>query len=481
MKRIFTASLGIMILSVSAIAQPPVIWAKSYRDTLNDRAYDVRQTSDGGYIIAGAANPYDYRDYFYLAKTYSNGALEWERVFGEGSDNIAYRVLQTEDGGFIIAGFTSLFGAGACDVYVVRTNAVGRPLWTRTYGGVGHDTGYCINPVREGGYIIIGNTMSFGAGLTDIYVIRIDENGNELWYRTYGASGYESGHYIQQTLDGGFIVMGNTNSYGNDYEYYLVKTDYYGGVQWQNTYGTSGNDGMNWGEEVKDGYVMVGRSHQNNLPAADVFLLKTDFDGREMWRRFFGGPIYDNARCVTQTSDQGLILAGYTGLVNTDSMDAYVIKTDATGNLEWEYTYGRSLGDFAYSVIETKEGFYGIVGLTDFVLYGNPGHACMLLLGGDGMALEENDLDCSFHSTLEVTINPFNPETKLIYSLPEAGEVSLVVYDLRGREIARLAEGWFSAGIHQTSFNGRELSSGVYFAMLEAGSVKQVEKLLLVK
>ncbi|MEO0049813.1 MAG: hypothetical protein ABIK42_01550, partial [candidate division WOR-3 bacterium] len=176
---------------------------------------------DGGYIIAGGTE-YDV----YLIKTDANGNLLWERTFGGENDDWGCSVQQTSDGGYIIAGFTMSFGAGDWDVYLIKTDGNGNLLWERTFGGENDDRGYSVQQTSDEGYIIAGYTWSFGAGRADVYLIKTDDNGNPLWQKTFGGSSWDDGFSIQQTLDGGFIIAGSTGSFGaGNCDVYLIKTD----------------------------------------------------------------------------------------------------------------------------------------------------------------------------------------------------------------------------------------------------------------
>jgi hypothetical protein len=189
----------------------------------------VQQTSDGGYIIAGT---YDYggaNPQVYLIKTNASGDTLWSRTYGGTNWDKGYSVQQTSDGGYIIGGFTSSFGAGSYDVYLIKTNATGDTLWTRTYGGTGDDGGYSVQQTQDGGYIVAGWNNSFGNG-AQVYLVKTDASGDTLWTRNYGGTDYDYGRSVQQTTDGGYVIAGQTNSFGNSTQVYLVKTDANGNV-----------------------------------------------------------------------------------------------------------------------------------------------------------------------------------------------------------------------------------------------------------
>lgn len=184
------------------------------------RGWSVKETFDGGFIIAGE----DYGD-VWLLKTDSNLDTLWTKTHGGSLDDDGYSVQETYDCGYIIAGRTKSFGAGDWDVYLIKTDPNGDTLWTKTYGGDGRDEGYSVHLTSDGGYIIAGLTASFGAGGEDVYLIRTDENGNVLWTKTYGGPEDDWACSVQETSDGGYMIAGCTKSFGAGLsDFYLIKT-----------------------------------------------------------------------------------------------------------------------------------------------------------------------------------------------------------------------------------------------------------------
>ena len=214
----------ILLCSISSYAQ--ITFERWYGGTSLDVGYSVAQISDGGYIIAGWTNSYGAGYYdVYLIKTDSLGDTLWTRIYGGTSSDFGYSVIQTSDGGYIVAGETDE------DVYLIKTDANGDTAWTRTYGGTNWDDGNSVIQISNGGYIIAGWTNSYGAGYSDVYLIKTDSFGDTLWTRTYGGTDYEYGYLLAQTSDGGYIVVGNTYSYGAGMtDVYLIKTDSLGNV-----------------------------------------------------------------------------------------------------------------------------------------------------------------------------------------------------------------------------------------------------------
>lgn len=192
---------------------------------MNDQGNSVQQTAGGGYIIAGSTTSFGAgnRD-VYLIKTEPNGSSQWQKTFGGENDDFAQSVQQTSDGGYVIVGHTYSFGAGSSDVYLIKTEPNGNSQWEKTFGGSRWDLGNSVQQTKDGGFIIAGHTYSFGTGEFDVYLIKTDANGNSQWQKTFGGSLYDHGDSVQQTLDGGYIIAGATYSFGaGEYDVYLIK------------------------------------------------------------------------------------------------------------------------------------------------------------------------------------------------------------------------------------------------------------------
>jgi hypothetical protein len=210
-----------------------VQWAKSYRIAYDNVAYSVQQTSDGGYIVAGWTNFWSGGHNYdaFLIKTNASGNVQWAKTYGGTNNDSAYSVQQTSDGGYILAGVTYSFGAGGGDAFLIKTNASGNVQWAKTYGGAGIDKFISVQQTSDGGYIAVGYTSSFGAGGYDVFLVKTDANGNIIWAKTYGGWNNDIASSVRQTSDGGYIVAGTTWSFGTgNGDVFLIKTDANGNI-----------------------------------------------------------------------------------------------------------------------------------------------------------------------------------------------------------------------------------------------------------
>ena len=243
-----------------------------------------------------------------------------------------------------------------------------RPLtFERTYGGNRADCGFSVAPTSDRGCIVVGSSASFGAGLTDVYLIKLDANGDTLWSRTFGGADYDIGYAVEQTADGGYIIAGDTRSFGaGGYDAWLIRTDARGDTLWTRTFGGPGDDGARSVVQTEDGgYLLAGCTESVGAGQGDVFLVRTDADGRELWSRTYGGTGLDQAFSVQQTADKGFVVAGLTQSFGAGEDDVYLIKTNTRGDTLWTRTFGGDDDDFGYSVRQTADGGYIVAGLTE--------------------------------------------------------------------------------------------------------------------
>jgi hypothetical protein len=371
MKGFMLGGLALLLVGLGvgkSVAQAPNDWwewFKTFGGSGNDEGWSVQQTSDGGFILLGRKESFGAGGFdVWLIKTDANGNEQWEKTFGGRYSEWSSSVRQTSDGGFIIVGDTWSFGAG--DVWLIKTDANGNEQWEKTFGGRYPDRGRSVRQTSDGGFIIVGETTSFGAGWADVWLIKTDADGNKLWDRTFGGSDWDEGWSVQQTSDGGFIIVGETTSFGAGWaDVWLIKTDADGNKLWDRTFGGSDWD---WGYSVQQtsdgGFIIVGETTSFGAGWADVWLIKTDADGNKLWDRTFGGSSYDYGYSVQQTSDGGFILVGDTRSFGAGWSDVWLIKTDAKGNKQWDRTFGGSSWDWGYSVQQTSDGGFIVVGAT---------------------------------------------------------------------------------------------------------------------
>jgi len=371
-------SLVLFVVPCLLYAQEPgdTLWTRTYGGSEDDQANCVQQTADGGYIIVGRTLSFGAGSYdVYLVKTDANGDTIWTRTYGGSEIDDGRFVQQTTDGGYIIVGKTQSLGAGSDDLYLIKTDANGDTLWTRTYGGENLDSGTSVQQTTDGGYVTSGSTRSYGAGRYDVYLLKTDADGdtphnpNQLGERTYGGSSNDFGLSVRQTTDGGYIIAGKTSSFGAGSEdVYLVKVDSDGDTLWTRAYGGSNIDGGYSIQQTSDGnYIVVGSTASFGPGGQDIWLLKIDTNGDTLWAHTYGGSeSSDYGGSVQQVTDGGYIIAGsYIEDLGAGQSDIYLLRTNSNGDTIWTRTYGGSDNESGNSCQQTDDGGYIIAGKTD--------------------------------------------------------------------------------------------------------------------
>lgn len=456
--KLFILGSVMLLWAPLLLAQAPdTLWTRSYGGPHNDWGWSVQLTSDSGYIVAGTYGLgwLPSGGEVYLVRTNSLGTAIWTRRYcAEGKDtNYGFSVQQTHDGGYIVVGMTELWAQVPSDVYLMKMDVNGDTIWTRTYGGIHHDLGYSVQQTPDSGYIIAGGTESFDSG-GDVYLIRTDANGNMLWTKTYGGDNDDCAYSLQTTSDGGYIIAGSTCSFGSGGDdVYLIKTDAKGDTLWTRTYGGTDCDvGFSVHRTLDDGCIIVGWTESFGADGSRTYLIKTDTNGDTIWTKIYQGIGYS----VQQTSDGGYIVAGdYAGNV-------YLMKTDPNGDTLWTGTYGRGQ---SRSVRQTYDGGYILTGASD-------GNVYLMKTTVETEIREEHPLPITFFISQNMP-NPFVKKTFIKYQLRQSSHVHISIYNLLGQQIRTLVNRRQNRGFHTVVWDardnsGRRVSSGPYFLRLHA-------------
>jgi len=378
-----------------------------------DYAYSVTQTFDRGYVVAGSTSSQGYGSTdAYVLKTDSLGNVLWQRYFGGINIDRFYSVTETPDSGLVMAGYTNSLGAGGYDMLVVKTNKLGVVEWEKYYGGSNWDFAYSICSTNDGGYAIAGGTYTFGKGNEDFYLVKVDALGDTLWTKTYGGNNEDEAKSIKQTSDGGLIIAGHTKSFGDiESDFYIVKTNDMGDTTWTYTYhgaqadyaydviedntgsflvagksksiGNGNFDGLiikissagiaeimppycgdNTGGADDDGFHSICLNQYNRMAVVgytysfgwgfgtdDITMYVTNpYNGYQY--RSFGGNRKETGHCVKNTHDGGYIICGNSSSYSNNFEHMYLIKTDSNGVSSGNIS---SVNTFISSKINPKE------------------------------------------------------------------------------------------------------------------------------
>lgn len=289
----------------------------------------------------------------------------WTKKYGGAQFDAGEAVQPLYEGGYIICGYTESFGEGGSDFYLLKTDSLGDTLWTKTYGGSKDDTGWWVEETVDSGYIVVGETKSFSDGNADVWLIKTDADGDTTWTKTYGGADTDWGKSVQINIEGGYIICGASSSFnpGQDLDVYLIKTDDQGDTIWTKTYGGDDDDeGYSVQQTADSGYIIAGGTRSFGPGDWDVYLIKTDSLGDTLWTKVHGKSYDDRARSVEQTVNGGYIVTGYTALSDTGDWNVWLLKINATGDTAWVEDYGGTDDEEAGGVHQTSDGGYIIAG-----------------------------------------------------------------------------------------------------------------------
>lgn len=494
-----------------------------------DIAYSIIQTQDGGYVLGGISTPpgtFDHK--MYAVKINSSGSILWSRTvdkrwatsmtqdanggivfssltfgsFGEGTGicimeldssgelqwsglvpsdgNSPTDIKRTLDGGFLLTGSTSkLFS----DAYIAKFDSSKYLEWAKSIGGGNIDACYSITESTNGGCAAAGITVSFAQGPSDMYIVKLDSSGQLQWNRAIGGPGGDYAHSITNTSDGGYAVAGVTWSFGGgDTNMYIVKLNEAGTLQWNRTVGGTRLDYANSIIQTQDGgYAIGGYTESFGTGSGDMYIIKLDSSGTLQWSRTIGGAGIDIANSIIQTTDGGYALAGYTFSFGEGNTDMYFVKLDASGNSCGYSTSPVSIITQPASLVTAPAPSVtdAVTGLSNpLSISRTGGTSTNLCLVGIKPGLNEIPDEFRLYQNYP---NPFNPTTKIQYDLHKASFVKLVIYDAIGRKIKTLVNREQTAGSYYVNFDSENLSSGIYFYKLEAGSFTESKKMLLAR
>lgn len=454
----FTLVLFFLSTTIFAQA-PSIEWQKSLGGIGQEYGYCIKQTTDGGYIIVGESvspnggmitNNHGSYD-SWVVKLNATGGVEWQNSLGGSNYDRASSVQQTADGGYIVVGMTysNNFDVtshyGSSDVWAVKLGSTGAIEWQKALGGSSVDEGFSIQPTSDGGYILCGVTYSTNGVVTTPtggWIVKLNNIGTIQWQRGIGS--YMN--CIQQTADGGYIAAGDANGPLGGTDYLIVKLDSSGATEWQKYYGGTSNDTAEEIQQTTDGgFIVVGTTDSSNTDvtqnngSSDYWVLKLNNLGELQWQKALGGSNFDYGKSVQQTTDGGYIVCGY--VVSTDRLvtgnhgdaDYWVVRLDNLGSVLWQKTLGGIGTDWGQSIQQSSDGGYIVAGTT------GSWSGDVTIQYGDRdfwvVKLNPDNLSTSDFSTInKVTIYP-NP-TKDFFKLSNYENVQKVeLYDLNGKKL----------------------------------------------
>lgn len=486
-----------------AFSQAPLIqWQQSLGGSNFDFATSIQLTSDGGYIVAGSSQStdgdvtggYGAQDYW-IVKLDASGSLDWEKTLGGSDNDFASSIQQTSDGGYIVGGYSSsvdgdiVSNNGYYDYWIVKLDALGNLDWQKTLGGSNDEFASSIQQTSDGGYIIAGYSSSVDGdivgnnGSSDYWIVKLDDLGNIDWQKSLGGSEDDFANSIQLTSDGGYIVAGFSKSIDGDLtanngdeDYWIVKLDDLGNIDWQKTLGGSNADGANSIQQTSDGgYIVAGYSSSidgdviDNSGNEDYWIVKLDPSGNIDWQKALGGSNSDNPGSIQQTADGGYIVAGGSNSSDGDvagnngADDYWILKLDDLGNIDWQKSLGGSNIDVASSIQQAADGGYIIAGASnssDGDVLGSYGSLDYWIVKLDSdVSVQKNEL-----AGIEVAPNPTKGKINLSAGSKLKGK-GFTITHISGKIVLN---GTFTTTEQEVDFSA--FQNGVYFVKTDKGS-----------
>lgn len=526
MKRKLISLLSAIIACISAysaVAQPGIDWQKSLG---GETAVSINLTKSGGYILAG--NYWGYSNDSSLcgkvdsnsawaAKLDGNGSTIWKRCYATKRQDGVASIIQTHDGGFIFCGWTNFLNAegaiyhGNYDAWVVKLDSNGNIQWQNSYGGSNYDIANSIIQTYDGGYAFVGWTYSNDGdvagnhGADDEWVVKLNASGKIEWQKCLGGSNYDYAGSIIQTVDSGFVISGTTSSNDGNVkgnhgskDMWIVKLRPDTSIAWQTCAGGAGDDQGGGICKTKGGdYVSVGISqsyflNDNYHGGDDFYCVKINDNGKILSQACYGGGGDDEATSVTPTNDGGYFIGGQSNSSDGDLyrlrsifQDAWVVKCDSAGNIEWQKSLGGRWDETAFSVIQSSDGyvFAGETSSSDGDVTsnyhgGSAWNSWIVKLSDNASVSAPNIID---YPNLKILPNPSSDELKIYYTATSTVKAQISVSDILGNQILQTTDNNTSIGEHQIKFDVSKFLQGIYIIRLQLGSQNVTDKFTITR
>ena len=364
---IFVVLVFISFCCIGYTAGEILTWDKTFGGIEADMANSIILTDDGGYALAGYTwSKGAGRQDFWVIKLYEDGSIEWDRTFGGSEADVIYSIIQTKDKGYVVAGKTKSIASGE-KAWAIKLNTRGNKVNDNTFAKRTDDEIFSIIQTQDGGYAVCGYTGDKAWGEVDSWIIKLDETLNIEWDKIFGGIGWDEANAMIQLEDGSFILFGFVQSKDQGREDgWVAKLDKNGEMLWDKAFGGSQNDEIFTGIKTTDGgYAVCGYTESKGAGGYDVWIAKLDENGEMVWDKAFGGNEAEVANSIIQTRDGGYALAGYTWSKGEGREDAWVIKLDKNGEIAWDKTFGGSDEDVARCIIQAADGSYAVCGYTE--------------------------------------------------------------------------------------------------------------------
>jgi hypothetical protein len=476
MKLKFTFKILALLISLYGFNPMAAQFQKAYVANFDQEAHDVVGMPDGGYLLVGYTTNTTINDRdINVIKTDAGGNQVWTKQFGGAKVDFANRMLPTQDGNYFLIGHSQSFGGGDYDVYLVKIDGSGNLLWQKTYGSNGNELGMDIISSGDGNYVIVGYSKASGSTDNNAELWKIDANGTQIWSKTYGGSAHDYGNSVKLCSDGGFIMMGQTYSSGaGSGDAYMVKTDASGNETWSKTFGgINGDEGIYITANTDGSYCFVMRDSSTAGMDIDVKVIKTDASGNVSWTKQYGSNLKDTPKMIQPTSDGGYIVAAISRGFGWINPDMWILKLNSTGDTTWSRHYGGTNNEHCYTMREESDGSF--IGCGKTSSYGPSMDAIFIKLNAQGtlvVGLNERNISSKL---LKVYPNPTTGTIDVDLTSIEASEI--IITDITGRIILKEK----TTGLSKETVIIPSKNPGVYFMSVLKGATPIATRKIIVE
>jgi hypothetical protein len=478
-----TLLLLIFLMAIVEVRAQNMLWSRTYGGTWNDGAFAVLQSNDGGLVMAGFSSSYstNHVEDVYLIKTDAQGNQLWSRTIGTNLEEIATDIKQTSDGGYIVTGYKQVSSVN--DPFLIKTDSSGNVLWERNYdyGLNMDDRSHSVCQTSDGGYIFAGQTRIVDQFPNyDMYVVRTDQSGNVIWMRTYRHTNYgnDVAMSVVQLDDGGFFFGGTTQS--SIWSSFVIRTNAAGDIIWTKTRPDDYQSECYSVIKTSDGNLVLSGTSVSFETDTDILIEKLDMNGNQLWEKIYGGENSETGQSIKEVTTGGYVLSGMASTL-TSGWDVYVMQTNSLGDSLWSRRFGGSSDDRGWAIETLNDGSVAAAGWV-YSFGAGGGDVYLLKLTMQNITgidpLVNQSPSFRLHQNYP---NPFNPSTKIRYEITNKEFVSLKVYNTLGQLVKILVDEYRSPGSYEVEFEGNELPGGAYFYRLITGEFTETKKMMLSK
>ena len=444
--------LFLTCLLTSVFVYSQITFERHYGGPSYDGGISVLQTNDGGYIIAGQTS--NSAGSAYIIRTNGIGDTLWTKVYGGNLSQVFYKIRNTNDGGYILCGVTHGLGYYGYNYLMLKINSSGVTLWQKGYGGYGDENANDVIQTSDGGFALVGASTSFGDA---IYFVKTNNQGDTLWTKLYSKSYTSFANSLIQLADNGYIIVGETGIGSVNRNLLVIRTNLNGDTIWMKTFGGYNNEvGYSVKETDDGGFIISGATKSFGAGGYDVYLIKIYSNGLIQWTKTIGGINDDSGGECILTSDGGYAVAGSTKSFGSGNYDAYLLKFNSIGDTLWTKTFGGLGIDASGSIKETTDGGFIIAGRTES--YGGNSDVYLIKTDANGHVAGIGDYP-STNNRISVYPNPTTGQVNIQISKQFGQIKTLEIFDCIGQSQLVKTDNFSDIDI---SF----LTSGLYFVVL---------------